>query len=128
MLVGMDVTHPSPGSLPKSPSIAAVVASIDPLYSQWPGSIRPQDHQETIIELEDMFGERLDLWSKKNNGSLPDRIIIYRDGVSEGEYKILLEEELPKVEAACKIRYQRKKPARYPKISVIACAKRHHTR
>ncbi|KAL8641325.1 MAG: hypothetical protein Q9226_008650, partial [Calogaya cf. arnoldii] len=127
MLVGMDVTHPSPGSLPESPSVAGVVASIDPSFSQWPGSIRLQAHSEMIDKLEEMFGERLDLWYAKHK-NLPDRIIIYRDGVSEGQYETLLENELPKVEAACKALYRKWSPAKYNKISVIVCGKRHHTR
>ncbi|KAL8850376.1 MAG: hypothetical protein Q9221_004696 [Calogaya cf. arnoldii] len=93
----------------------------------WPGSIRLQAHSEMIDKLEEMFGERLDLWYAKHK-NLPDRIIIYRDGVSEGQYETLLENELPKVEAACKALYRKWSPAKYPKIAVIVCRKRHHTR
>lgn len=126
MLVGMDVTHPSPGSLEASPSIAGVVASIDGQYGQWPASMRAQaGKQEMIQELEEMFGERLDLWQKKNRGAFPERIIVYRDGVSEGQYRTLLVDELPRVREACRKRYPGGKG---PKISIIVCGKRHHTR
>lgn len=40
MLMGIGVTHPSPGSKYGAPSISSVVASIDDHLSQWPGSIR----------------------------------------------------------------------------------------
>ncbi|KAL8813818.1 MAG: hypothetical protein Q9223_006918 [Gallowayella weberi] len=126
MLVGMDVTHPSPGSLEESPSVAGVVASIDGQYGQWPGSVQAQKgRQEMIANLEEMFGERLDLWQKKNNGAFPERVFIYRDGVSEGQYRTLLVDELPQVREACRKRYPGGKG---PKISIIVCGKRHHTR
>ncbi|KAL8652070.1 MAG: hypothetical protein Q9226_004420 [Calogaya cf. arnoldii] len=126
MLVGMDVTHPSPGSLEGSPSIAGVVASIDGYYGQWPASLRAQEgKKEMIIKLEEMFGERLDLWQQKNRGAFPERIIVYRDGVSEGQYRTLLVDELPQIREACKKRYPGGKG---PKISIIVCGKRHHTR
>ncbi|KAL8789958.1 MAG: hypothetical protein Q9213_000844 [Squamulea squamosa] len=126
MLVGMDVTHPSPGSLEDSPSIAGVVASIDGRYGQWPASMQAQKSRQEMIErLEEMFGERLDLWRKKNNGALPERIIVYRDGVSEGQYRTILVDELPQVREACQKRYPGGKG---PKISIIVCGKRHHTR
>ncbi|KAL8995200.1 MAG: hypothetical protein Q9169_005033 [Polycauliona sp. 2 TL-2023] len=126
MLVGMDVTHPSPGSLEGSPSIAGVVASIDGRYGQWPASMKAQEgKKEMIKDLEEMFGERLDLWQKTNKGAFPERVIIYRDGVSEGQYRTLLESELPQVRQACRKRYPGGKG---PKISVIVCGKRHHTR
>ncbi|KAL8678033.1 MAG: hypothetical protein Q9186_005602 [Xanthomendoza sp. 1 TL-2023] len=126
MLVGMDVTHPSPGSLEESPSIAGVVASIDGQYGQWPASMQAQiGKKEMIVNLEEMFGERLDLWQKKNNGAYPERVIIYRDGVSEGQYRTILVDELPQVREACRKRYPGGKG---PKISIIVCGKRHHTR
>ncbi|KAL8953104.1 MAG: hypothetical protein Q9222_001042 [Ikaeria aurantiellina] len=126
MLMGMDVTHPSPGSIEDAPSIAGVVASIDGRYGQWPASLRAQTSRKEMIEkLDEMFGERLDLWRKHNQGNLPERIVIYRDGVSEGQYRTLLQEELPQMRKACQVRYSRGKQ---PKVSIIVCGKRHHTR
>lgn len=126
MLAGMDVTHPSPGSIEEAPSIAGVVASIDGRYGQWPGMIRAQTSRKEMIEkLDEMFGGRLDLWRKHNQGGLPNRIIIYRDGVSEGQYRTLLQDELPQIQKACEARYP---GGKIPKISVVVCGKRHHTR
>jgi hypothetical protein len=129
MVVGIDVTHPSPGSKEAAPSAAAVVASVDRFLGQWPATFSIQEgKKETVIALESMFLSRLNVWEIKNK-SLPENIIIYRDGVSEGQYQILLNEELPSVRKAC----QRKYPATatkqgLPKIAIIVCGKRHHTR
>ena len=43
MVVGMDVTHPSPGTIEGTPSVAAVVASVDSTFAQFPVSLRLQD-------------------------------------------------------------------------------------
>jgi hypothetical protein len=87
MIVGCDVTHPSPGSMKGTPSIAGVVASYDAALSQYPASLRLQKtKQEMIDELEAMMIERLELWFRKNGNKFPEKIIVYRDGVSEGIY------------------------------------------
>lgn len=126
MLVGIDVTHPAPGSSEGAPSIACVVASVDQHMFQWPGSIRTQTgRQEMVGALEDMVHERLDLWQKKN-GRLPSKIVIYRDGVSEGQYELVLTQELPSFEKAFEKRYGAK--PKWPKVAIIIVGKRHHTR
>lgn len=43
MLVGIDVTHPSPGSSDRAPSVAGMVASIDKHLGQWPGVLGLQE-------------------------------------------------------------------------------------
>ena len=48
MLVGMDVTHPGPGSPKGLPSIAAVVASCDGSFIQYPASLRLQEHRKEV--------------------------------------------------------------------------------
>ncbi|KAI9733019.1 MAG: hypothetical protein M1834_003564 [Cirrosporium novae-zelandiae] len=127
MLMGIDVTHPSPGTSKDAPSIAGVVASIDSDYSQYPGSILCQTGgKEMVTGLTSMVTERLRLYQKTNN-FLPTRIIVYRDGVAEFQFRTVLKEELPCIELACQTIYpqQRQQP---PKITIIICSKRHHTR
>ncbi|KAJ6091137.1 hypothetical protein N7499_003288 [Penicillium canescens] len=106
MLVGIDVTHPSPGSASTAPSVAGIVASIDSTLAQWPAEIRVQGaRQEMVADLETLLISRLQHWAKCNKKALPENIIIYRDGVSEGQYNKVIEEELPLLQAACKKTY-----------------------
>lgn len=85
MLVGCDVTHPSPGSLKGVPSVAGVVASVDPGFIQFPGSLRLQTGKQEMIDgLDEMFAYHLKMWYDRNGNKYPERIIVYRDGVSEG--------------------------------------------
>jgi hypothetical protein len=53
MLVGIDVTHPSPLSRKGTPSIAAVVASVDANFVQFPASLRIQQSKKEVSTLSD---------------------------------------------------------------------------
>jgi len=48
MMVGIDVTHPGPGSREGTPSIAAVVASVDDSFVQFPASLRIQETKKEV--------------------------------------------------------------------------------
>ncbi|KAF2651296.1 Piwi-domain-containing protein [Lophiostoma macrostomum CBS 122681] len=127
IVFGIDVTHPSPGSSEKAPSIAGIVASVNPSFAQYPASIRTQTgRQEMVAELEEMILERLRLWQKRNGGRLPTKVIVYRDGVSEGQYRLVLEKEYPSFIGAFEKLYG--DASKHPKISIIIVGKRHHTR
>lgn len=126
MVVGIDVTHPSPGSSEDAPSVVAIVASIDKNLALFPANIRINpSRQEPVEPLADMMESLLKLW-QKHNGNLPENVIVYRDGVSEGQYNIILDQELPKLRDACKALYPAKSPQ--PKMTIIIVGKRHHTR
>lgn len=125
MVVGLDVTHPSSTDPEVFPSVAAIVASTDYRMGQWPGEVRAQTRRQEHIEfLKEMMLTRLALWQKNNNGSLPQNILVYRDGVSDGQFNMVLTEELPKVQAAAKAVYR----GTMPNISIIVCGKRHNVR
>lgn len=50
MIVGADVTHPGPTSIDGTPSIAAVVASVDMHFVQYPASMRLQETKKEVRE------------------------------------------------------------------------------
>lgn len=114
-----------------TPSIAAVVASVDDKFVQFPASLSPQkadwnkEAKEMVESLSDMMVERLQLYLKINK-RLPDRIFVYRDGVSEGQYQLVLQEELPRIRDAFR-RISPKAPYK-PKLTITVCGKRHHAR
>lgn len=129
MVVGIDVTHPPPGN-DGAPSVAAMVASRDKELSQWPADLRINARRQEMVNLlQEMLVTRLRYFKEKNSEHLPENILIYRDGVGEGQYKTVLEEELPRLRAACHQVYGTKyEPGIYPRISLIVVGKRHHTR
>ncbi|KAJ9220490.1 hypothetical protein DTO169C6_7234 [Paecilomyces variotii] len=131
MVVGADVTHPSPGSAGNAPSVASVVASVDHRMGQWPAALRiqPQARQEMIGGLDELFKSRLRLWAKHNKNTYPENILMYRDGVSEGQYQLVLNEELPLLRKACKEMYPASDTKKdLPHITIVIVGKRHNTR
>jgi hypothetical protein len=127
ILVGIDVTHPGPSSVTGTPSIAGVVASVDRDFVQFPASLRLQkSKQEGIAELSDMIIERLQAFRRRSN-VLPKRMIVFRDGVSEGQYDKVIKEELPQIFEAFK-RIDAKNPRYHPTLSIVICGKRHNAR
>ena len=109
MVVGIDVAHPAPGSMENAPSVVAMVASKNNTCVHFPGSVRmqqsrqeiqklrkdrlvnelegPPDGQEDVVEesnITSLLRERLDLYWQKNDGILPENILIYRDGKFHG--------------------------------------------
>ncbi|KXG53098.1 uncharacterized protein PGRI_001480 [Penicillium griseofulvum] len=125
MVVGLDVTHPSSVDPEVFPSVAAIVASTDYRMGQWPGEVRAQTRRQEHIEfLMEMMVTRLRLWKDTNNGNLPQNILVYRDGVSDGQFNMVLAEELPKIQAAAKTIYR----GSMPNITIVVCGKRHNVR
>ncbi|EGN97702.1 hypothetical protein SERLA73DRAFT_92911 [Serpula lacrymans var. lacrymans S7.3] len=130
MVVGMDVTHPGPASRKGTPSIAAVVASVDDSFVQFPASMRIQEGRKEasnmITDLAEMMEERLKLWQEKNR-ILPARVYVFRDGVSEGQFDSVLTKELPLILDSFRGMSNSSKKYR-PKLTIVICGKRHHAR
>ena len=127
MVVGIDVIHPSLGS--GKASIASTVASIDKDLVQWPVDLRVQvrEGQEMLDKINDMVASRLDRWKCKN-GAFPENILIYRDGVSEGQYQQVLDQGLAPMRKTCNDLYDNDGRRPQPRFTLIVVGKRHHTR
>ncbi|KAJ3145953.1 hypothetical protein HK101_002392, partial [Irineochytrium annulatum] len=136
MLMGADVTHP-PVGMDEKPSIAAVVASMDADASiYWiqlgiqrhketfvtqTGEVNRRKAQESILDLRSMTKKHLDSF-KARNARYPERIIFYRDGVSEGQFDEVLRKEVKAMELAFA------DAGIQPTLTVVIVQKRHHTR
>ncbi|KAG6379433.1 ribonuclease H-like domain-containing protein [Boletus reticuloceps] len=127
MVVGIDTSHPSPGSALGCPSIAAVVASVDNDFTQYPAILEIQNSRmEMITNLRGMMVDRLKLFQKKNNGKLPERILIYRSGISQSHFNHLREIERPLIIEAFKA-VSSGAPYR-PRFTIVVCSKSRHVR
>ena len=77
IIFGADVTHPSPGDM-KTPSIAAVVGSLDRYASRYCARVRIQKMREEIIQdLANVVREILLQFYKNNNQAKPLKIIFF---------------------------------------------------
>ncbi|XVF40028.1 hypothetical protein PTKIN_Ptkin01aG0079600 [Pterospermum kingtungense] len=122
MFVGADVNHPGAHNK-TSPSIAAVVATINwPEANRYAARVRPQYHRkEQILHFGEMCLELVECYTRLNNVK-PEEIVIFRDGVSEGQFDMVLNEELLDLKTVFqRINY-------FPKITLIVAQKRHQTR
>ncbi|KAG7099080.1 hypothetical protein E1B28_000955 [Marasmius oreades] len=128
LVLGADVIHPAPGSEGR-PSFTALVSNVDSDTAKYIANCKVQtSRQEMIDDLETMTKENIEQWvsyqrkiEKKPNPKI-SRIIFYRDGVSEGQFAQVLEQELPRIQAGCAA------VGMNPKITVIVVGKRHHVR
>eukprot|EP01035_Chromulina_nebulosa_P016898 gene16898-22387_t len=124
MLVGMDVSHPEIGS--KKESIAAIVASMDNKLSQYAAFISAQNpRQEIISAVEEGMKALLTTYKSRNNGAMPQTIIVYRDGVSDGQFSQITDNEVKYIKTALALMGY---PEDSVKIAVVVCQKGHHTR
>ncbi|XP_044947198.1 protein argonaute 1B-like [Hordeum vulgare subsp. vulgare] len=137
IIFGADVTHPHPRE-DSSPSIAAVVASQDwPEVTKYVGLVSAQTrHQELIQDLFKVWQDpqrgtitggmvrELLISFKRSTGEKPQRIIFYRDGVSEGQFYQVLLYELDAIRKAC----ASLEPNYQPPVTFVVVQKRHHTR
>lgn len=77
-----------------------------------------------------MVLERLKAWFLNNDRALPKNILYYRDGVSDIQYGLVKDNELPQIRAAFAIAAFAANLATPPNfnLTAIVVAKRHHVR
>ncbi|KAK8847412.1 hypothetical protein IAR55_005270 [Kwoniella newhampshirensis] len=124
MMIGADVTHPPPrdGAIP--PSIAVSVGAVNGENNQFRSAIRLQGGRVEIIQdLEDMMVDHITAF-ERNTKAKPQKILFFRDGVSEGQYSHCVEHELQSIKKAAR----RLDSAYKPKVTFVICAKRHAMR
>lgn len=91
IIFGACVTHPSP-------SIAAVVASMDAHPDQYSAEVRAQSHRVNLItHLKQMVVILLKRF-RSFTGVAPEKIIMYRVGVSQSQFRQILISELQAVQ------------------------------
>ncbi|KAF8338286.1 Piwi domain-containing protein [Cantharellus anzutake] len=132
MIIGADVSHAAPGS--KSPSVCSMVFSHN--FGSCSDYFAVSDIQATRQEVIEGFGGQFEYALQRFHQSamstisnpdpkmkyLPWRVIIYRDGVSEGEYEAVINHELKAVKTVlAKLRSD-------AKVTFIIVTKRHHVR
>ncbi|EAT81940.2 hypothetical protein SNOG_10546 [Parastagonospora nodorum SN15] len=116
-----------------TPSIAAIVGSVDAKGGKFLGSMRLQPRLiacEDIQDVESMVVERLMAWFMANKRTLPKNILYYRDGVSDTQYSQVKDRELPQIRKAFAAFAKKLGLMQVPKFKLTAyvVAKRHHVR
>ncbi|KAF5364713.1 hypothetical protein D9758_005608 [Tetrapyrgos nigripes] len=133
VIMGGDIIHPPPGGAPSTPSFTAVVGNVDADVAKYIATSRVQEGRLEIIK--DLYGmskeilqqyrtyrEKEENLGANSHRSAPKRIIFFRDGVSEGEFAKVRDQELAVLKRVCK------DLGIDPKITFIIVGKRHHYR
>ncbi|KAI9836342.1 MAG: hypothetical protein M1838_005079 [Thelocarpon superellum] len=127
MILGGDTSHPSPAQLrlnPLPPSFSALTATWDGACVAYTAVASAQDGKEQLIlDFQEMVKELIRRYSAKNGGKLPESIIYYRDGLSESQFGQILAAEAKPLKNACA-----QLGGAPPRITIVVCVKRHHTR
>ncbi|XP_009590319.2 protein argonaute 4A-like [Nicotiana tomentosiformis] len=134
IIIGMDVSHGSPGRA-DIPSIAAVVSSRQwPLISRYRAAVRTQSPKLEMIDSlykkvsdtqdDGLIRELLVDFYSSSNKVKPEHIIIFRDGVSESQFNLVINIELDQIIEACNHLDENW----FPKFTVVVAQKNHHTK
>lgn len=115
------MAHPGPSSLKNAPSVAAIVGSFDKYFAQYAGDIKLLASRQEIMaafEMAPMVLGRLKLFKQRNSDRLPTKIVVYRDGVSDGQYQQLLDQEYNGMRMAFKRAYGEDEKA-WPEVTIL---------
>ncbi|KAG0225299.1 hypothetical protein BGW42_004511, partial [Actinomortierella wolfii] len=123
MIIGADVTHPPTGDS-MHPSIAAVVASVNREATKYVGRVKAQSGRTEVIDGFKYLIYNLIKTFKDQVGHHPRRILVYRDGVSDGEFAHVLREEMVAIKEACLHVDEQYRPP----VTFVIVKKRHHAR
>ncbi|KAH9179682.1 argonaute-like protein [Lactarius sanguifluus] len=104
------------------PSFASLVGSIDTSAVQYVSTMEVQTSRQGIIDAMESMSTYVLAQYKSATGMYPERILLYRKGVSERQFVTIIEDELPLLRRACK------KLGFNPTITLIIVSKRRHVR
>ncbi|CAK4034175.1 Piwi-domain-containing [Lecanosticta acicola] len=129
LVLGADLIHPKQSSAEGTPTIAALVGSVNGSFAKFLGSARRQDRGNEYIDAANMLSmakERIQAW-KTSNGVVPRRILYYRDGTGNTQYGDVRTHEIAAIKQAWQAVAGTSMRAPVQMTTVIAI-KRHSTR
>lgn len=127
-IMGVDVGHPSPG-VTDQPSVASLVYSYDfqgVCYDALTSIQRPR--LEIIENLGSMMKEAIHMFYSRNKVA-PYHLILFRDGLSEGEYAKAADKEIQAIKDAIDALWaETGAKEEKPLLTYIVVGKKHHVR
>ena len=129
MIIGADVSHPPPGIT--RGSMAAITVSMDLNCARYAAGVQTNGFRVEMVSqfnIHSLVTPLLQYWMENvGQGSPPDHVYYFRDGVSEAQFSPLIENEvadlknvfLTKCNGALNL---------MPKFTIVVAEKRHHIR
>ena len=132
MIMGADVSHPGPGSL--GASMAAISVSMDRFGGRYLATCQSNGHRVEMItawNLDDMLKPMFREWMRRvSKGRMPEHMIIIRDGVSDGQFEHVLQQEVRDIKHVWQTLDDSPSKLIWKsiKFTVLVASKRHHIR
>ncbi|GIY63085.1 protein argonaute-3 [Caerostris darwini] len=113
--------------------LVSAVGSLDAYPCQYAATVRTQPfssckekkkRNKLILDLKPMVLELLTAFYKKSRGRKPERIIFFRSGACENQFRNIRDYEVKCIREACSLL----QPEYEPDVTFIALQKRHHVR
>ena len=126
VIIGVDVSHGAPGT--PAASTAAMTMSVDPDATRYAAVVETNGYRVEMLTASNvhfMIGQLIAHWRTGHVGAFPTHVIYFRDGVSEGQFAQVLDQEISEIK-----RWFRQNAGKMPmpKFTVIVATKRHHIR
>ncbi|KAH6511572.1 hypothetical protein HBI81_243350 [Parastagonospora nodorum] len=129
MVVGADVSHPTPGAgSDEAASFAAITVSADPFFAKYWAEVQTNRNRVEMVttsNIDEHFAPMAKNWMQRiGQGKPPQRVLFIRDGVSESQYATVLKEEVRDMKEC----FRKLGCKDIPKFTVVIAGKRHHIR
>jgi len=133
MVIGADISHPPPASQgapadEQKSSTAAITVSMDRFATRYASAVNTNGFRVEMMQTDNwsrLLAPLLQEWKTRvGGGSLPRNIIYFRDGVSEGQFSSVINQEVFDIKALL----HKNDPSNKVEIVVIVASKRHHIR
>jgi eukaryotic translation initiation factor 2C len=129
MVIGADVSHPAPGAgSDEKASFAAMTVSCDATFTRYWAQCQTNGSRVEMVTSQNIYdhlGDMAKAWMNKlARGNPPQRVLYIRDGVSEGQYAAVLNEEVRDMKEC----FRRLGAKEIPAFTVVIAGKRHHIR
>jgi len=131
MVVGVDISHPAPsgqGADNEKMSTVAMTVSMDRYCTRYSAQVNSNGFRVEMVQTENwakLFKPQVTSWLQSvGGGKLPKTIIYFRDGVSEGQFSSVINQEVKDMRELLNLHT----PNHGIKFMVIIASKRHHVR
>jgi eukaryotic translation initiation factor 2C len=129
MIIAADVSHPAPGAgSDHAASFAAITVSADQHFCKYMAECDTNGNRLEMVTADNIdqhLGSMAKQWIKNVGGGSPPKHVLYiRDGVSEGQYAAVIEDEVVHMKEC----FRKIGCKEVPKFTVVIAGKRHHVR
>jgi eukaryotic translation initiation factor 2C len=126
LIIGADVSHAAPGVNDQG-SMACLTFSQDQTFTRYAAAVETNgDRQEIIMKstMRSLIDKQIRTWFSHHHGRVPDKILYFRDGVSNEQYRQVISQEVRDIKEFFSDNFG----GVQVNMAVVVATKRHHIR